>query len=457
MRVAALASVVGGEVTVPLVGRGSTRYVNLDFAASAPALAEVADCVDAFLPWYSSVHRGAGYKSRIATSLYEEAREEVARFVGARPDDVVVFTRHTTDALNLLATTLPTGTRVLTFDTEHHANLLPWRRGDVRHLPMPNSPAEALDALEEALAGQPPGTAFVSVTGASNVTGELWPLADIVVLARRFGARVCVDAAQLAPHAPIDMAALDVDYLALSGHKLYAPYGAGALIGRADWLQAAEPWVAGGGAVRFVGVDDVAWADVPEKHEAGSPNVVGAVALAAACRALDRIGMEAVATHEGQLAAYAQARLAAVPGLEQYAMWVGEPRIGVVTCNLRGYHHNLLATVLSAEHGIGVRDGCFCAHPLMLRLLQVDAVQADCARRALLDGHVQAVPGAVRISTGVSTTTADVDAVCDALCDLVERGPRWSYRWIDEAGSWSPDPETRQFPSIHELCGSVAL
>lgn len=445
MSVAPLAAVVGDDMKVPLVDGGATRYVNLDFAASAPALVEVADRVNAFLPWYSSVHRGAGFKSRVATSLYEEAREEVARFVRARDDDTVVFTRHTTDALNLLAAALPEGTRVLTFDSEHHANLLPWRRGYVRHLPMPSGPVEAVAVLEEALAAGPGGNVLVSVTGASNVTGELWPLADIVALARRFGARVCVDAAQLAPHAPIDMAALDVDYLALSGHKLYAPYGAGALIGRADWLRAADPWVAGGGAVKFVGVDDVAWADLPERHEAGSPNVVGAVALAAACRALARIGMDVVAAHEAQLAAYAQARLAAVPGLEQYVMWSGEPRIGVVTGNLRGYHHNLLATVLSAEHGIGVRDGCFCAHPLMLRLLRVDAAQADCARRALLDGHVQAVPGAVRISTGVSTGTDDVDAVCDALDDLVERGPRWSYRWVDEVGKWSPDPETRRF------------
>src|SRR6478609_3215935 len=168
---------VGGDLDVPLVTGEWVRYANLDNAASAPALESVAAAVDELLPYYGSVHRGAGFASVVSTEAYTRAREIVRGFVGAREDDVVLFTRNTTDAFNLLAGALPAGTTVLTFTGEHHANLLPWRRGDVRHLPVPASPADAVAALDAALQGV--GPALVSVTGASNVTGEVWPIQAI--------------------------------------------------------------------------------------------------------------------------------------------------------------------------------------------------------------------------------------------------------------------------------------
>src|SRR4051794_39407675 len=165
-----LLELVGGELEVPLVGGAWVRYANLDNAASAPALARVADAVAELLPYYGSVHRGAGFASLMSTEAYTRAREIVRTFVGARADDLVLFTRNTTDALNLLAGALPPGTTVLTFAGEHHANLLPWRRGDVRHLAIPASPEDALAALEAELPRL--GDVLVSFTGASNVTGE---------------------------------------------------------------------------------------------------------------------------------------------------------------------------------------------------------------------------------------------------------------------------------------------
>ncbi|MGH8919963.1 MAG: aminotransferase class V-fold PLP-dependent enzyme, partial [Actinomycetes bacterium] len=274
----ALPRVVGADLRVPLVTGGEIGYANLDLAASAPALEEVAAHVTTLLPYYSSVHRGAGYASQVSTAVLEAARAAVGGFVGARDDDVVVFTRNTTDALNLLAGCVPPYGQVLCLDVEHHANLLPWRRRAHRVVRSAATIEQTLAELDSALRSTP--TALLAITGASNVTGEVLPISRITAIAHAAGARVVVDAAQLAPHRCIDLTATGVDYIALSGHKLYAPYGAGALIGRRDWLDAAPAYLAGGGAVREVTRDTAEWAPAPHRHEAGTPNVLGAAALA---------------------------------------------------------------------------------------------------------------------------------------------------------------------------------
>lgn len=433
--------VVGADLTVPLVTGEQVGYVNLDYAASAPCLRSVLDAVASLLPWYSSVHRGAGFASTVTTELYAAARKAVGDFVGARADDTVVFTRNTTDALNLLAAALPEDTTVVTFASEHHANQLPWRRGRSVVLPVPASVDEAIARADDALRGVSSRHRLLAVTGASNVTGELWPLAELAAVARRRGARLAVDAAQLAPHRAIDLDAIGADYLALSGHKLYAPFGSGALVGRGDWLDAARPYLAGGGAVRRVTFDSVEWASGAPRHEAGTPNVVGAVSLAAACRALTGVGMSAVAAHEAALLDRVTRGLRAVPGVELLAMWGAEsPRIGVVTFNLRGYHPGALAAALSAEHGIGVRDGAFCAHPLMSALAGARAPEGR--------GDA-APPGAVRVSFGVGTSTADIDRLLRALAELVDRGPRSRYRL--DGGRYVPDPDPRPRPALAGL------
>ncbi len=253
----ALAELIGGGELVPVVSGRRVRYVNLDYAASAPALRPVADLVGQVLPLYASVHRGAGYASQACTAAYEAARREVAAFVGAGDDDVTIFTRNTTDALNLLARAVPGP--VVCLDIEHHACLLPWR--DRIMVPAPPTFTGTLAALEATLAATP--AALVAVTGASNVTGECPALAPLAALAHRYGARLAVDGAQLVPHQRVDMAAHGIDYLAFSGHKMYAPFGAGALVGRRDWLDAAPAYLAGGGAVRAVEPDSVALGRCP--------------------------------------------------------------------------------------------------------------------------------------------------------------------------------------------------
>ncbi len=443
---------VGTGIEVPLVTGGCRPYANLDAAASAPALREVHEGVEAFLPWYSSVHRGTGFTSRVSTAAYEASRDAVHRFVGAREDDAVVFTRNTTDAINLFSRILPADARVFVFETEHHANLLPWRLHRTTYLRAPTGPDEALGTLRAALADARPGPddlALVTVTGASNVTGELWPVAEIAELAHRFGARLLVDAAQLAPHAPIDVAAAGIDYVALSGHKLYAPYGSGTLIGRSDWLGRGEPALMGGGAVRFVTLDEVLWADLPDRQEAGSPNVVGAVALGIACETLTRIGMGPLARREEALRARARERLLAVPGVDLYTLWDESlPHIGVLTFNLRGFDHSLLATILSAEHAIGVRHGCFCAHPMMLRILRVSGESAQDLRARMRRGEHPRLPGAVRMSLSLDSTTDDVDRLAGALEAIATEGPRWRYLPDPVTGEYEPDPDPRSMPAL---------
>ncbi|CAN5213919.1 aminotransferase class V-fold PLP-dependent enzyme [soil metagenome] len=446
-----LVRLVGADTEVPLVSGETRRYVNLDYAASAPALAAVHDAVEELLGWYSSVHRGAGFKSRASTAAYEGARESIRRFVNGRDDDAVIITRNTTDSINLLAGTLPEGTHVVCFAGEHHANLLPWKRIGVRYLPVPETPEELLATLEATLRDLPHCTDphLVAVTGASNVTGEIWPVADIARIAHDNGARLLVDAAQLAPHAPIDMARDGIDYLALSGHKLYAPYGAGALIGERDWLSAGDPFLRGGGAVKLVTVDETLWAELPDRQEAGSPNVIGAVALGVACDALSSAGMDRIAAEERALLDYARQRLATIDGFEPYRVWPAEhPRVGLLTFNMEGVPYDLLAAVLSAEHGIGIRHGCFCAHPLMMRLLRVDDAEAHRLIEEVRAGHHERLPGAARMSLGLGSTRAYVDAFADALRAIATDGPQWTYAVNPATDEYEPDPDPRPLPSL---------
>ncbi|MFF0864929.1 aminotransferase class V-fold PLP-dependent enzyme [Nonomuraea sp. NPDC003560] len=401
-------AVLGADLEVPVKGGRLVSYANLDYAASAPCLEPVSAAVAAALPAYSSVHRGAGYASQLTTARYEQARHTVRAFVGARPDDAVIFTRNTTDATNLLAGCLPEGTTVVVFDSEHHASLLPWERS-VRLAP-PAFPGEAVRAADEALAGIE-GPKLLVVTAASNVTGELWPIAALAHIAHRHDARILVDAAQLVPHRRLNLTALDLDYVAFSGHKLYAPFGAGVLVGRRDWLAAGEPYLKGGGAVRSVG-ETTEWHDDPEpRHEAGTPNVLGAIALAAACDALTATGWTELVREEERLIARLRTGLASIDGVRELSLW-GEdhPRVGIVSFVVDGYSAREVAEALSGEYGIGVRDGKFCAHPFVRHLLGTS------------DGGCEdGTASAVRASIGIGSTQEHVDRLVEALRDLVSR------------------------------------
>ncbi|MFD0142344.1 MULTISPECIES: aminotransferase class V-fold PLP-dependent enzyme [unclassified Streptomyces] len=435
--------VLGRDVTVPLVTGGEVTYAALDYAASAPALQRVWDDVAAYAPYYGSVHRGAGYLSQLSTDLFESSRVTVAEFLDCRPGDQVVFTRSTTDSLNLLAAALPAGCEVFVFETEHHASLLPWRDARVTYLNAPRTPAQAVETLERALADRDPyGPALVCVTGASNVTGELWPVRELAAAAHAHGARIVLDAAQLAPHHPVSVKELDVDWVAFSGHKLYAPFGSGVLAGRADWLQEADPYLAGGGASKKVarrtdGGVDVEWHTTAARHEAGSPNVIGVYSIASACKALTEAGFDSLVAREQHLVATVREGLAEVPEVRVLSLFGDEaPRVGVLSFVVEGWNSSHFAAALSAEYGIGVRDGLFCAHPLVRTLLGSDPqTQGEC-------GAPEAAPGekslnAIRVSFGAGTPDEHVERFVRAVKELVRDGAQWKYRTED--GRCVPD------------------
>lgn len=405
--IAPLAEVSGAGHTAPLADGTEVRYANLDYAASAPALRAVADAVTEALHGYASVHRGAGHLSQVTTRRYEEAREVVRRFVRGRVDDTVVFTRNTTDAINLAAHVTPGDVVVL--DIEHHANLLPWvsrERGTTRIVSSRPTIEATLTAIDCELAAQP--AELLAVTAASNVTGEVLPIGRLAAIAHRHGARILVDGAQLVAHRAVSLVSHGIDYLVFSGHKLYAPFGAGVLIGRHDWLDAADPYLAGGGATADVGIVDAAgtdnctstvWHTGAARHEAGSPNVLGAIAIAAACTAITELGHELIGLHEHELCARLDEGLAGIDGVTPLRVFSdATERVGIAGFSVRGHSPRAVAEYLSDHHGIGVRDGKFCAHPLLDRL-----------------GHPD---GAVRASFGLGTGSADIDRLLDALRSL---------------------------------------
>lgn len=415
-----LPTVVGSGLRVPTL-HGDTAYANLDHAASTPALETVKAAVDRALETYSSVHRGAGFASRLTSAWYEQARAEVAAFVGAREGDSVIFTRTTTDSWALLSKALPSRTTVFVFGTEHHSTLLPWGRFRTVRLPVPQTVEDAHALLEEALTDHPSRHRLVVVTAASNVTGEVWPVERFAALAHEHGARIAVDAAQLSAHRTIDLAAWDADYVAFSGHKTYAPYGAGVLAGRSDWLDAGDPYLLGGGATRSVTEDGTTWATGPARHEGGSPNVIGAIALAAACSTISR-HREAIEEHEARLLGRLRAGLDEVAGVEVLSIFGDDSdRVGVVAFTIDGWDSSLVSQVLSVEHGIGVRDGKFCAHLLVDELLE--------------DPWGERSATAVRASIGLGSTLEGVERLVAAVARLVEHGT--DAQWTITETGWA--------------------
>jgi cysteine desulfurase / selenocysteine lyase len=458
-----LRSLFDVEQRVPLLNGRSAPYINFDNAASTPPLRAVQTAVNDFMPWYSSVHRGHGFKSQVATRAYDDAREIVMRFVRADPDDYVcIFGKNSTEALNKVArriSFLPGRDVVLVSMMEHHANDLPYRAvANVVHIGV--TPTGELDEadFERKLVAYNGRITLVAISGASNVTGTLPPLRRLAAKTHAAGAQFLVDAAQLAPHRRIEMGRLDdpghFDYLVLSAHKMYAPYGTGALIGRRDTFEAGEPDLRGGGQVDLVTPDKVVWSAPPEREEAGSPNVVGAVALAAAIRQLEAIGMENVAAHEAELTAYALQQMAQLPGLTIYGdtdPHRAEQRLGVIPFNLAGTSHFQVAAILGHEFGIGVRNGCFCAHPYILRLLDVAPDEVTQLETKLGGGDRRQNPGLVRASFGLYNTRAEVDAFVSALDQIIAGAYQGHYRQDPTSGDFVPHNWTPDFANYFTL------
>ena len=454
--------VLGVKTEVPLYDGRRVRYVNLDSAASTPPLVRVQQAVDRFAPWYSSVHRGAGYKSRLSTHLYEHARDVVMRFTGANPaTHEVIFVRNTTEALNLLAhrIILEPGELILTTRMEHHSNLLPWHRRPHEFVELTADGCIDLADLERRLEAHKGKVRLVTASAASNVSGIITDIRRIARLAHEHGALVAADVAQLAPHRALSMGAADdaerIDIMAFSGHKLYAPYGAGALIVPTTLFANGHPMLVGGGSACLVTRSDIVWTSGADLEEAGSPNVIGVVAMSAALEELMRYGMDKVAGHERGLTRYAIKSLQTVPGLSLYGpswdtmLYGSEDRLGVFSFRLDGYSYSEIAAILAREWGIGVRSGCFCAHQYVAFLMGVsDSVAGETYDR-LISGLPVDLPGMVRASLGLANTRDDIDRLVAGLTAIAQGDIRAHYIQTP-GGDLEPAGATHEFAAHGE-------
>ena len=443
-------NILGIETQVPLLDGSKRTYTNLDNAASTPALKPVFEKITEFMQWYSSIHRGTGFKSQVSTRVYDEAHEIAMEFVKLNPEtNTVIFGKNATESLNKLSRRIPfkPGDVIFTTLMEHHSNDLPWRRfAEVKHIRVDDQGAldeEHLDELLKQYAGR---IRLVVIGGASNVTGYINPIQRIAEKVHTAGAEILVDAAQLAPHRAIDMRPDDdpghIDYLVLAAHKMYAPFGSSALFGKKELFEAGDPDFVGGGTVSIVTVDNVRWAGLPDKEEAGSPNVVGAIAQAKTMLALQEIGMDKLAEHEAHLTAYLLNKLNKIDGIKIYGSndpAKSKERVGVVPITVEGKSHYEVAAILSAEGGIGVRNGCFCAHPYLFQLLKLSEEESRKYQQDILEGSRAELPGLVRISFGCYNNQADVDWLADMLEIIVKGKYKGSYVQNKVNGEYWPE------------------
>ncbi len=376
----------------------------LDSGASAQQVLASIEAVDDYVRrHHSNVHRGAHTLSAEATELYEGARRTVAAHLGAGDRREVIFVRNATEAINLVArawgdANVGVGDRLLLTEMEHHSNLVPWQQlaeragAEIDWVPVDEEGRLDMEAVAALLER---GPKLVAVAHVSNVLGTENPLAEIARLAHDAGALVLADGAQAAPKLPLDVAELGVDFYAITGHKAYAPTGIGALWARLDLLREMPPFLGGGSMIRKVSREGTTYADPPARFEAGTPAIAPAVGLAAALRWLDGVGMENVRAHETEIADYALARLAEVPGLRLFGPPRGPERLGPVSFELDGVHAHDVSEILD-RHGVAVRAGHHCAQVLMERL---------------------GVAATARASFGVYTTTEEIDRLVDGLED----------------------------------------
>jgi cysteine desulfurase/selenocysteine lyase len=376
----------------------------LDSGASAQRVLASIQAVDRYeRAHHSNVHRGSHTLSAEATAAFEGARATVADHLGAADRCEVIFVRNATEAINLVArawgdANLGAGDRIVLTEMEHHSNIVPWQQlaervgVEIDWVPIDEEGLLEMEALAALLER---GPKLVAVTHVSNVLGTENPLAEISRLAHEAGALVLADGAQAAPKLPVDVAELGVDFYALTGHKLYAPTGIGALWARLDLLRAMPPFLGGGSMIRKVTREETTYADPPARFEAGTPAIAQAIGMASALRWMDGIGMEAILEHERQIAAYALERVSEVPGLRVFGPPAGPERIGPVSFELEGVHAHDVSEILD-RHGVAVRAGHHCAQPLMDRL---------------------GVPATARASFGVYTTPEEIDRLIEGLLD----------------------------------------
>lgn len=415
--------VLGTETMIPLASNRLVKYINFDNAATTPPLKVVLKAINEFSPWYSSIHRGKGYKSLLTSRLYEDSRSIIADFLKIDLDYyTIIFVKNTTEAINKLSYRLCQLENqgeciILSTGMEHHSNDLPWRnKYKLDYIGLTRDGLLSLEDLESKLIEYRGKVRLVTVTGASNVTGYINPIRKIVGLCRQYHAKTLVDAAQLIPHQPFNMSNQEIDFLVFSGHKIYAPFGTGVLIGPTDFFKQGEPEIKGGGTVQVVTPEEVYWDDPPWKDEAGTPNIMGVIALAESLKKIKEIEIKKIAEYEQSLTYFTQKEMEKIPGVKLYNNR-NNRIVSIIPFNIEGLSHEETADILAQKYGIGVRNGCFCAQPYIQKLLNISQREI---KKHIYKPH-SLHPGLVRISFGMYNEKDEIDYLLQSIQEIQKK------------------------------------
>ncbi len=379
--------------------------IYLDNAATAQKPQAVLDAIiEGYTKWNSNIHRGVHHLSQVATNHHEAARQRVSDFLDAQSANEIIFTKGTTDSINMLAFSfgeqfIHEGDEIIISQLEHHSNIVPWqmlcdrKKATLRVIPLNDDLSLNINAFKTLLS---PKTKLVSIAHVSNVLGIINPVEQIIRIAHDNNIPVCLDGAQSAPHMPINVQALDCDFFVCSAHKMYGPTGLGILYGKEQWLNNLPPAEGGGEMIEHVRFEHTTYNVLPYKFEAGTPNFIGSYAFAKALDYLTTIGTQTIHQYEQQLTEYTEQQLAQIPNIRIYA--TGQPKAGVISFNINGLHPFDVGTLLDHQ-GIAVRTGHHCAEPL------IDYLK---------------VPGTIRASFGLYTEKEDIDALIKALRKAID-------------------------------------
>lgn len=426
--------VCGVNTLIPIANGSKVPCINFDNAATTPPFFSVMNKVNSFSPYYSSVHRGTGYKSILSSQIYEQARKIILDFIkGDSNYHTVIFMKNTTEAINKLSYRLMEEIKdgvILSTSMEHHSNDLPWRyRYKIDYVDVDDKGRLSLEHLEHLLKKHKGNVKLLVVTGASNVTGFLNPIHEMASLAHRYGSKILVDGAQLVPHHSVDLKPVGhpehIDYIVFSAHKMYAPFGIGVLIGPKGIFKKGISDQVGGGTVELVTPREVIWNEPPAKEEAGTPNLFGVIALTQSIKTLKKLNMEKVADYERNLTKYTLERIKNIPNIILYDDGDIYNKVSIISFNIDGLYHGTVATALSLEGGIAVRNGCFCAQPYIQELLNISIEDMEKYKQ---DKNLLR-PGTVRISYGLYNDYSEINILLELLNQIANNRKDYNLKY----------------------------
>jgi selenocysteine lyase/cysteine desulfurase len=418
---------IGTNSKVNIVEGKKIRAINFDNAATTPLLKSVAESIIGLSDYYGSIGRGAGHKAEITTRLYYESKNYIMNFFNIKDKDkyTVIYVNNTTDGINKLSRMFSheESEIILTTRMEHHSNDLPWRRRwKVDYIEVDKLGRLKLDDIEKKLIYHNGKVRYITVTGASNVTGYINDIHGIAKIAHKYGAKIIVDGAQLIPHLKVDMWGNSeeerIDFLIFSGHKLYAPLGSGVIIGLKEEFEKNLPDNEGGGTVKFVMDKEIEYLSSPEKEEAGTPNFFGSIAISKALKKLDEIGFKNIHENEKKLRDKLLDGLQSIPRVINYGDTINrEDRLGIGVFNIESIYNQDVAETLAKYYGISVRQGWFCAHPYCRRLMHISEKSAS----AFIHDDNERMPGMIRVSFGIYNEENEINYFLESIEGIIKK------------------------------------